>query len=208
MVSKKILCFGDSNTWGYIPDKVDVDNRYDENTRWTALLQKDLGKDFQVIEEGLNGRTTNLDYKDRTGKNGLVALKEILENSKDLNFVILMLGTNDLKIEFNQSPPQIVINLKKIIELIKAKTSAQLILVSPPIPKYIYIYQEFKYKDLEGKALELTQLTRQLAHTENVSYISLVDIIQSSNIDGAHLEPEEHKKISTLFAKKIKELLH
>lgn len=45
-----ILCFGDSNTWGYKPDKT---GRFDENTRWTALLQKKLGPEYHIIEEGL-----------------------------------------------------------------------------------------------------------------------------------------------------------
>ena len=50
-----ILCFGDSNTWGYKPDK---SGRYDENIRWTGLLQKKLGSGYHIIEEGLCGRTT------------------------------------------------------------------------------------------------------------------------------------------------------
>ena len=45
-----ILCFGDSNTYGYKPDGT---GRFDENTRWTGLLQKKLGTEFRVIEEGL-----------------------------------------------------------------------------------------------------------------------------------------------------------
>ena len=43
-----ILCFGDSNTWGYKPDK---SGRYDENIRWTGLLQKKLGSGYHIIEE-------------------------------------------------------------------------------------------------------------------------------------------------------------
>ena len=50
-----ILCFGDSNTWGYRPDRK---GRFDENTRWTGLLQQKLGPEYHIIEEGLCGRTT------------------------------------------------------------------------------------------------------------------------------------------------------
>ena len=50
-----ILCFGDSNTYGYKPDGT---GRFDTDTRWTSLLQKKLGADHRVIEEGLCGRTT------------------------------------------------------------------------------------------------------------------------------------------------------
>ena len=43
-----ILCFGDSNTYGYKPDGT---GRFDTDTRWTSLLQKKLGADHRVIEE-------------------------------------------------------------------------------------------------------------------------------------------------------------
>ena len=46
-----ILCFGDSNTWGYKPDKT---GRFDEKTRWTGLLQQKLGPEYHIIEEGLD----------------------------------------------------------------------------------------------------------------------------------------------------------
>ena len=52
---KRILCFGDSNTWGYDPATQD---RFDRATRWPGVLREQLGTGYEVIEEGLNGRTT------------------------------------------------------------------------------------------------------------------------------------------------------
>ena len=52
---KHILCFGDSNTWGYCAQ---TNERYADNERWTQVLQKLLGSDWMLIEEGLCGRTT------------------------------------------------------------------------------------------------------------------------------------------------------
>ena len=52
---KSILCYGDSNTYGLMPDSPD---RYPRDVRWTGILQKKLGEDYYVIEEGLSGRTT------------------------------------------------------------------------------------------------------------------------------------------------------
>ena len=57
-MKKRILAFGDSNTWGYIPGTAE---RYDEDTRWTKLLEKKLGDGYEVVEEGLTGRTTVFD---------------------------------------------------------------------------------------------------------------------------------------------------
>ena len=39
-MKKRIVCFGDSNTWGYIPI---TGERYDESIRWPARLQEKLG---------------------------------------------------------------------------------------------------------------------------------------------------------------------
>ena len=55
MTKKKILCFGDSLTWGYIPGS--GHERFSEKIRWPKVLQKALGEDFEIIEEGLNSRT-------------------------------------------------------------------------------------------------------------------------------------------------------
>ena len=62
---KRILAYGDSNTWGFDPvtwgSVPRTLERYPEDIRWTGLLQKALGKDAPVLEEGLCGRTTAFD---------------------------------------------------------------------------------------------------------------------------------------------------
>ena len=54
-MEKRILCFGDSNTWGTIPGEP---GRFPSHTRWTGVLQKELGQNYVVIEEGNGGRTS------------------------------------------------------------------------------------------------------------------------------------------------------
>ena len=56
-----ILCLGDSNTHGYCADPNDCADhgiRFNEDERWTCRLQKALGDEYLVTEEGLSGRTT------------------------------------------------------------------------------------------------------------------------------------------------------
>ena len=50
----KILCYGDSNTFGFNPSD---GSRFDNKTRWTALLQEILGTEYEVINEGMCDRT-------------------------------------------------------------------------------------------------------------------------------------------------------
>jgi lysophospholipase L1-like esterase len=52
---KTVLCYGDSNTWGYNPS---TEDRYPLAERWVSVLALALGPEYLVIPEGLNGRTT------------------------------------------------------------------------------------------------------------------------------------------------------
>ena len=101
---KTILCYGDSNTWGYNP----VNGlRYPEDVRWTGRLQKLLGPSYRVIEEGCNGRTTVYADPEEGWKCGLTYLCPCLNSHKPIDVVILMLGSNDLKRIFHASAQEI-----------------------------------------------------------------------------------------------------
>src|SRR6478672_7408743 len=104
--AKRILCFGDSNTWGRIPH---VPGRYPVNVRWTGRLQKLLGDNFEIIEEGLGSRTTDLNYAKKPGRNGRAYLTPCLDSHNPLDVVVIMLGTNDAKIEFNRNAQDIAL---------------------------------------------------------------------------------------------------
>jgi len=95
---KTVLCYGDSNTWGYDPTSKE---RFAPETRWTGVLAESLGVAFRVIEEGLNGRTTVWDDPIEGHKNGQTYLVPCLASHKPIDLVVLMLGTNDLKMRFS-----------------------------------------------------------------------------------------------------------
>ena len=89
---KQILCYGDSNTHGYDPNTL---GRYPKEKRWTSILQSLLGPEYDVINEGLNGRTTAFDREGEPYKNGYAHLIPILYTHRPLDMVVFMLGTND-----------------------------------------------------------------------------------------------------------------
>lgn len=91
---KRILCFGDSNTYGYKPDR---SGQFNENIRWTGLLSKSLGDDFTIIEDGVCGRTLALDDPMFVGRNGLKSIENSIRSNSPIDLLIIMLGTNDLK---------------------------------------------------------------------------------------------------------------
>lgn len=133
---KTILCYGDSNTWGWNPD---TGLRYPRDIRWPGRLQIELGPTYYVIEEGLNGRTTVWDDPIEEHKNGKTYLYPCLESHKPLDLVVLMLGTNDLKTRFWLSTLDIVSGIARLVEIIQSsrsgvqETSPKILLLAPPL---------------------------------------------------------------------------
>ena len=133
---KTILCYGDSNTWGYNPI---TEARYPLEQRWVTLLERDLGPDYLVIPEGLNGRTTvwpdPVTGKYKSGKRTLIP---ILESHHPLDLVVLLLGTNDLKHRFGLSAWDIASSVQTLVEMIQGSTfgpdgrGPQVLLIAPP----------------------------------------------------------------------------
>lgn len=211
---KRVLCFGDSNTWGFIPGLEPPWRRYPENVRWTGQLQALVGSDITIIEEGLNGRTTALDEPERPGRNGLSYLIPCLNSHYPLDLVILMLGTNDFKKSFNFSnqPADIAERMGTLIQVIKTQGLAyiggvpQVLVLSPAYPKLPYIYEIFQYPELESNAHALAKYYQKVAEVYGVHFLDIAPQITASEVDGAHLEPEQHGKLAKLVKEKISQI--
>ncbi len=111
---KTVLCFGDSNTWGYTPG---TGQRLAVGIRWAGVLQNKLVGGFSVIEEGLNGRTTIFSDPDSPFRSGEDYLLPCLESHSPVDLVIIMLGTNDLKDKFGLRPEDIAAGMEKLLNI-------------------------------------------------------------------------------------------
>ena len=137
---KRILCFGDSNTWGYVPSS-DAD-RYPTNIRYPRVLASKLGKDYEVIEEGLPGRTMmSDDFKELVGnRNGTLAFGQVVYTTLPLDYILIMLGTNDLKFPYSKTARQCADTLEndyiqRIIKKLngKIKNDPKIVIVAPSV---------------------------------------------------------------------------
>lgn len=130
-----VLCYGDSNTWGYNPR---TQARYSRSERWPGVLAAELGSGFHVVEEGLNGRTTVWDDPIEGYKNGKEYLIPCLESHKPLDLVIILLGTNDLKTRFSVTASDIASSAGVLVKMtLKSETgpalaAPQVLLIAPP----------------------------------------------------------------------------
>ena len=204
---KRVLCFGDSNTWGYISGS--DHQRYGENERWTRLLQKKLGKDFEIIEEGLNSRTlfTNDDRPGKEGRQGFNYLKPCLATHDKFDVIILMLGTNEMKDIFNNSAKDIIKMLDKFVEYIlnfKSQidgVSPKLILCGVPqiAESKNSLLESDKYKNAPQKCKEFIKLCDKYFEDKRLIYIKNDDL--EVGVDCVHLTKESHRFLAEKLSK-------
>ena len=206
---KRILCFGDSNTWGYIPQ---TGLRFRFGKRWTGIVQNELGKEFHVIEEGLNGRTTVLDDPEQPGRNGKTSLPSFLRRYQPLDLVVLLLGTNDLKAHLNRTAEQIADGMGELSQLVMTShissngTSPFLLLIAPPPIKTNDDYAAL-FDGAEAKSVQLGDRFSQIAKETHCAYLDAGQLITTSQLDGVHWDEEAHKKLGKIVAQTVREIL-
>lgn len=220
---KNILCYGDSNTWGFVPGSIDFRTfymeRYARHVRWTGLLQKYLGDAYHVIEAGLNARTTNLDtpnlFPDRNGK---TQLAPCLYSQAPLDLVILFLGLNDLKVEFNRDAKEVTAGLSELIDIIQTSTygpnmqqAPAILLVSYPIPanenSYKDVNDTFIFEGAIDKAKQFSANILALAKQKQCHFWDAAPYIQLSAIDGIHFDEKAHRVFAELICKEVRNIL-
>ena len=216
---KRILCYGDSNTWGYDPVATGPDGsaavRFPEDIRWTGVLQQMLGPEYRILEEGLNGRTTVFDDPAAYGRSGDQFLEVAIRSGSPFDCMILMLGTNDLKDFFGASAQMIAYGMAKLIRTCRAvlpyTSSAQAkIVVAAPLNVCADANGEYQY-DFSPlsppKGQTLRQTYRELAEQTGCAFFDVNDYVQACAADGVHLDADGHRKLGEALAGYLRELL-
>jgi len=216
---KVIVCYGDSNTWGYKPEKSPPKpgfGRYDYHERWPGILQRLLGKDYKVEEEGLNGRTTAFDDPFNPNLNGMMYLDCCLMIKAPLDLLIITLGTNDIKEYFNVSAFHIAMGLEQLILKAKIgqygpKGKSPEILVIAPQPLRDDIAEKWT-GDIFGngclkKAKALSEEYQKIAKLHHCHFLDMADYVENSELDGLHLDAANHQKFARVVYEKIGEIL-
>ena len=195
-----ILCYGDSNTWGYMPL---VRTRYTEAERWPGLLAAALGDDFHIIEEGLNGRTTAFTDYLEPYRNGLDYIAPCILTHAPLDLVIIMLGTNDTKARYCVSSKEITDGMKNLIQKLRFyyptdKYPMPPILLVAPGP-LIGDKDDPAFDEASArKAKELPTRYEALAEELGCLFFNAQTVLSEQDLggDGLHLTPEGHKKLA------------
>lgn len=199
----RILCFGDSNTWGF-----NLDNGFARlENRWTKILEDLLGNDYEIIEEGLNARTLCSYDEAEPWKMGWTYLEPCLESHDKIDYLIFMLGTNDLKTIFGNSANDIFLMAKKFIEHIMSFRSTidgsninLIVLGIPPVndKKCLFEY----YENTSIKRNEYNKLLMEYCYKNDITFIDNSDLVVGK--DGIHMIEESHMRLAIKLQSVIK----
>ena len=211
---KHVLCYGDSNTWGFTPV---TGKRYDEHTRWTGLLQDLLGDAWRVHEAGLNARTSIYDDPFKPYLNGRDMLRGILVSEKPLDVVVLSLGTNDLKFVDAWYAAQGVAALIDIIRTQDAVypssqpifTGEPKVIVVSPIEVDAEIEQREEHSTLKYAHAQSALFSKEFGDMCRQKGVVMVDgakLAKPSKADCIHMEPEGHRALAQAVAQAIRDV--
>jgi lysophospholipase L1-like esterase len=201
-----VVCFGDSNTWGYDPAR--PGERFDRSIRWPALLAAELADEWEVISEGLNGRTATLDSPVAEGRNGLTYLLPCLHSHAPVDLVIIFLGTNDVSDRYWLPPATIAWSVGRLVGVVRTSEAGpgdgapDVLVVCPPPLGRIDPDSEFAHA---GERSE--QLSRHFAEmcTElGCELLDLRGVASYSDLDAHHFEPDGHAAVAAAVLERIR----
>lgn len=202
---KRVMCFGDSNTWGFNPLSR---TRYEKEVRWTGRLAGLLGEEYEIIEEGLNGRTTAFPDLIEPYRCGLDYIGPCVLSHTPFDLMILMLGTNDAKERFHVSSREISYGIEELIgrtRFLLGEEAPQILIVSP-IPMEEIEGGEFTESSRErvkGLAAEYERVAKDFG----CGFLDAAKVVTQPGPDKVHMTPEQHARLAEAIARKIKEML-
>jgi lysophospholipase L1-like esterase len=193
---RTVLCFGDSNTWGYVPGS--NGQRFPRGLRWPVRLQHALGEEWEVIAEGLNGRTATMDSPVAEGRNGLPYLVPCLHSHAPIDVLVIFLGTNDVGERFALPERDVARSVGRLVKVARSAEAgpddgapAILVVCPPPFdghrlgPHFAEVCAELgcALLDLDGIA----------------SYVELGD-------DVEHLDEAGHAAVAAAVERQVRQL--
>ena len=208
-----LMTFGDSNTHGTPPiTQRGVYARFDAATRWPTRAAALLGPDWALVEEGLPGRTTCFDdplMGDHM--NAVIGLRIALNSHGPLDYMTLMLGTNDVKARFGASADRIVAGIAGLVDMALGPEMAArhpglklLLIAPPPVQELGPLAGEFIGAAAKGQALAAA--LQAYAQARGLGFLDAGRVLETSAVDGIHYAPEGHAALASAVAEALRTL--
>lgn len=210
---KQILLYADSLSWGIVPGSR---NRFSFNQRWPGVMELELlrkGNQVRIIEDCLNGRRTVFEDPFKAGRNGLVGLEQRIEIHSPLSLVMLFLGTNDFQSMHNHNAWHSAQGINSLITAIRrapiepGMPQPKILVIAPPTIQKPKGDIAAKFEGAERKAVGLAAAIQQVAGENDCAYFDAGGVINTSSVDGVHLDLEQHEELGYALADTVHSLL-
>jgi lysophospholipase L1-like esterase len=205
---RTVLCFGDSNTWGF--DPAHPGERFDESVRWPGRLAQALAGEWEVVAEGLNGRTATVESPVAEGRNGLAYLVPCLESHAPLDLVVIYLGTNDAGDRYALPAMTIANAVGRLVRTVRQSeagrdhgTPGVLVICPPPFGP---VDPDGDFAHAPERADQFSKHFSALAATIGFELLDLRGVAHYSEIDGIHLDADGHAAVADAVLKRIRAL--
>ena len=212
-MKKRIVCFGDSNTWGFIPGS--DGERMASDIRWPGVKQNELGDGYFVIEEAQNGRTTMWDDPcEPVDKNGLRHLPIVLESQAPIDLVIVKLGINDLKNHFNLNAQAIAHSCGVLIDRVLESQAGpdfaapKALLIAPAQVSEGHCPFGHLFDDGAAKSAGFKTAYAEVAAERGVPFVNAGAHASCPVPDTIHIDEAGCERLGKAVAAKVKEIFN
>lgn len=211
-MTRTVMIFGDSNTHGTPPmAALGEVGRFDRATRWSGHFARALAPDWEVVEEGQPGRTTVMDDPiEGPHRNGLTVLPALLETHRPLDLVLIMLGTNNLKLRFSQNAGDIALSLDRLIGVVRGSNAGPgggvpdvMIVAPPPIRECGCLAGIFEVG--AAKSRDLGARMAEVAARAAVPFVDAGPLVAVSDVDGIHYDAAAHGPLGQALARAVRD---
>jgi lysophospholipase L1-like esterase len=213
MQTKRILCFGDSLTWGWVAVAEGAPTtRFPLEDRWTGAMAAVLGPGYDIIEEGLSARTTSIEDPVDPRLDGSAYLPLALASHLPLDLVVIMLGTNDTKSYYKRTPHEIAVGMSKLVGQVLTSGGGVgtvypapkvLIIAPPPLGEITDRWFQGMFEGGVGKTQALAEQYRALASFMKVEFLDAGQHVVTGGVDGIHFTSENNRDLGFVVAAKI-----
>ncbi|MDR3211844.1 MAG: GDSL-type esterase/lipase family protein [Planctomycetota bacterium] len=220
---KRIMAYGDSNTFGWFFNATGAADRYPLEIAWPGQLKTVLGDEYEVIVEGLGGRTSNVTPPIPFGSgdippvafNGAEYIQPALSSHMPLDLVIIMLGTNDLRVDLKRQADDIA---KGVIELattvMQGKWQDKTNFVTPKVlivsPTKLDVHSQYAsiFVGSLPKTEALAGILRPLAEGIGAHFFDAATVVPfPEGSDQIHLNPANHATLGKALAVEVRKIL-
>lgn len=208
-----ILVYADSLSWGIVPT---TRRRLLFEQRWPGVMEISLcssGQKVRVVEDCLNGRRTAWDDPFKPGRNGLVGLAQKIEIHSPLELVVLMLGTNDFQSMHEYNAWHSSQGIGALVSAIRTAPIEpgmpvpRILVVAPPAIRTPKGPIAPKFEGGETKCVGLSAAYRAVCAGVGCHFFDAGSVVASSNVDGVHLDLDQHLTLGRAMAEVVKPLL-